>query len=114
MRPTSALRPGRVPDVDRTGDLYAMTFRDVDSELCALICDEPDLLEREFEAIVTAEWPTPPVQSRSVATACEPPDGRAARWDHEPVTRPAHRPHRPGIGGWVRQRSPPLSQHVDG
>jgi hypothetical protein len=79
-----------------------------DEQLLDLICNDPELLTAEFDAIVAAEWPTPPVEHRRHATAAGPPDRTLGRLTLE-VTTLASRPRHPGIGGWARERSPPRS-----
>jgi hypothetical protein len=78
----------------------------VDEKLIDLICDDPDLLAAEFDALIAAEWPTPPVDRRRHAAACGLPD-TGPPGAHGAGRRPASRPRHPGIGGWARQRSPP-------
>ena len=84
--------------------------RTVDEQFLALICSDEDLLQAEFDAIIAAEWPSPPTTTprRGPADRCPTGDtpGRAYAGDSGPVARPRH----PGIGGWVRQRSPPPRQ----
>jgi hypothetical protein len=72
-----------------------------------LLCADEDLLRAEFEAIVAAEWPSPP--------PAQPAEGNAARRGPprspsstrgRPATPPS-RPRHPGAGDWSRQRSPP-------
>jgi hypothetical protein len=79
-----------------------------DEQLADLICNDPELLAAEFDAIVAAEWPTPPVERLRHATAAGPPDQTLGRLALE-VTTLAARPRHPGIGGWARERSPPRS-----
>src|ERR1700750_2788438 len=84
--------------------------RTVDEQFLDLICSDEDLLQAEFEAIIAAEWPSPPTTTPRPAPAAErPPSGAhraAAALGARPVTRPRH----PGIGEWARQRSPPPRQ----
>ena len=35
--------------------------RSIDEQFLDLLCADEDLLAAEFAAIITAEWPTPPV-----------------------------------------------------
>jgi len=85
------------------GDLTAGTVGD---EFLDLICNDLELLRVEFEAIVAAEWPSPPKLSGRGPTRARPVNREA----HRPV-KGAHaavsQPRRPGIGGSARQRSPP-------
>jgi hypothetical protein len=52
--------------------------RTTDEQFLDLVCADDELLRAEFDAIIAAEWPTPP------------PAGQ----DHEYVDEPAH-PRRP-------------------
>ncbi|HZC54072.1 MAG TPA: hypothetical protein VE441_16460 [Mycobacterium sp.] len=61
----------------------------VDDQFLDLICDDPDLLDAEFDAIIAAEWPEPPTA---------PPPLRSGQV--------RQRSRHPGVGGWARQRSP--------
>lgn len=79
----------------------------VDEEFLQLLCAEEELLRAEFDAIIAAEWPSPP--------PTEPARGAGGqRRPHHPrlrcgdsVAAPPNQPRRPGIGGWAGQRSPP-------
>jgi hypothetical protein len=72
-----------------------------------LLCADEDLLRDEFEAIVAAEWPSPPPG--------QPAEGHPAGRGHEGSPRPPRarpvappsRPRHPGAGERSRQRSPP-------
>ena len=79
----------------------------VEAQFLDLICDDPDLLQAEFDAIIAAEWPDPPGRRRSRGAADGYPHGRGYRRAAEPVGGTAARPRHPGVGGWARQRSPP-------
>lgn len=85
--------------------------RTVDERFLDLICNDQDLLDAEFDAIIAAEWPGPPTDpaGRGV-TGGEHPVSGAARWVSTHVGGAASRPRHPGIGGWARQRSPPPGQ----
>ena len=71
-----------------------------------LVYSDADVVRAEFDAIIAAEWPSRPT----------PVSSRKPAWDfttprHRPrEASPAlpHRPRRPGTGGLVRQRSPPV------
>lgn len=78
----------------------------VDDRFFDLICDDPDLLDAEFEAIVAAEWPVPPPRHRCGGDVEPPGDGPDRRGTVGIDGRPA-RP--PGLirQSSVRQRSPP-------
>jgi hypothetical protein len=92
-----------MPTTPTSGDT---TARPVDAEFLDLICSDADLLAAEFEAIVAAEWPTPPADRPGPRAAGGHPRSAAANPVRSPVPRPQHR----GIDGWARQRSPPLRQ----
>jgi hypothetical protein len=103
---TPATPPGAGPVPTGMVGASVVGSRAIDEELIEVVCDDPDLLAAEFDAIIAAEWPTPPVDSRRQATACGRPDkGTAGVYGDR--RGPASRPHHPGIGGWARQRSPP-------
>jgi hypothetical protein len=78
----------------------------LDETLIELICDDRDLLDAEFDAIIAVEWPTPPVECGRIAAACRR-LGRGPAGVYGARRGPASRPRHPGIGGWARQRSPP-------
>jgi len=83
--------------------------RTVDEQFLDLICSDEDLLRAEFDAIIAAEWPSPPTTPRRGAAGERPTSGAhrgAGALGARPVTRPRH----PGIGEWARQRSPPPRQ----
>ena len=73
-----------------------------------LVCSDEDLVQAEFEAIIAAEWPTPPPARpplrRPAFRPPTPPDGHCRQ---APPNRLASRPRHPGIRWWARQRSPP-------
>lgn len=80
----------------------------LEEQFVELVCSDEELVQAEFEAIITAAWSTPP-------PGCPPPR-QPARWPPSPPAghrrrtgpgRPASRSGRPGTGGWTRQRSPP-------
>jgi hypothetical protein len=83
------------------------TAPSVVEQLLDVMFDDPELLAAEFDAIVTAEWPTPPVERRGPTTAADVPDSHARRWIDLALPGMASRPRHPGLGGWARQRSPP-------
>jgi hypothetical protein len=82
----------------------------LDEKLIDLICDDADLLAAEFDAIIAAEWPTPPVECGRLAAAGRHP-GRGSDGVYGPRRGPASRPRHPGVGGWARQRSPPQPEN---
>jgi hypothetical protein len=85
------------------------TTRTVDERFLDLIYGDPDLLAAEFDAIIAAEWPEPRVGRPGRSPAGRHPGRRPARRAAGPVQGLASRPRHPGIGGWARQRSPPLA-----
>jgi hypothetical protein len=94
-----------MPTTPATGDTTART---VDAQFLDLICSDADLLAAEFDAIIAAAWPTPPADGPGRGVAGGQPGSGAGRRAADPVRDPVHRPRHPGIGGRVRQRSPPL------
>ena len=84
----------------------------LEEQFLELVCADPDLLQAEFEAIVSAEWPAPSPQAPPRLPplrrpAGRPPVPRGGDWRGAGLERLASRPRDPGIGGWGRQRSPP-------
>ena len=79
----------------------------VDEQFFDLICNDVELVAAEFDAIIAAEWPTPPPSTpgRGVAGG-QPTDGTARHAVACGGGRSAQ-PSHPGIGGWARERSPP-------
>ena len=80
----------------------------VDEQFLDLISRDADLLTAWFNAVVAAEWPTPPADRPGSGAAGGHPGGGETRRAAGVVRGPVSRPRHPGIGGWVRQRSPPL------
>jgi hypothetical protein len=77
----------------------------IDEQFFALVCSDEQLLRAQFEEIVAAEWPTlRPGPGR--AAGPERSGRRAGRWSRSGGHLPT-RPRHPGVGAWVRQRSPP-------
>ncbi len=84
-----------------------------EEEFLAIVCSDDDLLRAEFDAIIAAQWPSPPPDTpadddpgeRSPGTARRQPTGQA---------RLPNRARHPGIGGWARQRSPPPRDSYNG
>jgi hypothetical protein len=86
---------------------------DVHDEFLASVCADEQLLRDEFDAIIAAEWPdVPPSPSGGEhgLRRGRPNEPRAGSDDHGWLRHRRHRP--PGIGGWVRQRSPPDAAHT--
>jgi hypothetical protein len=94
-----------MPSAPATSDPAART---VDEQCVELICNDPDLLAAEFDAIIAAEWPQPPPDRPARGAASGHPGNGAARRPAQPVRDPVAPPRRPGTGGWARQRSPPF------
>jgi hypothetical protein len=90
-----------------TGDTTART---VGEQFLELICSDRDLLATEFDAIIAAEWHTPPADRPGCSAAGGHPGDRAAHRSVGPVRGLVSRPRHPGVGGWARQRSPPPRQ----
>ena len=84
--------------------------RTVDEQFLDLICSDEDLLRAEFDAIIAAEWPSPPTTTPRRGAAGERPTSGAHRGAGALGARPVTRPRHPGIGEWARQRSPPPRQ----
>jgi len=99
-----------MPTMPGTGDA---TARGIDEQFLDLICRDADLLAAEFDAIIAAEWPTPPANGAGRRAARGYPVRRAAGRAADPIRGPVARPRHPGIGGWARQRSPPPGRPYD-
>ena len=80
--------------------------RTVDEQFLALMCSDEDLLRAEFDAIIAAEWPSPPPRTPRRGAAHRHPASYTHRGGGAPGAEPGW-VRQPGIGGWVRQRSPP-------
>ena len=84
----------------------------VDQKLIDLICDDPDLLAAEFDAIIAAEWPTPPVECGRLATACRPPaEGQPASMTPGAARIPAASPRHRRMGAAALTASARRSDH---
>jgi hypothetical protein len=81
------------------------TTKAVDEQLWALMCADEELLNAEFEAIIAAEWHSPPTHTVGRGAEQRRPDAPVHGRTHplRPPAGPAH----PDIDGWFRQRSPP-------
>jgi len=96
-----------MPTTPGTADTTART---VDEQFLDLIYSDQELLAAEFNAIIAAEWPSPPANPHGRgATDRPPPVGQPTAQPTLPTTR-ASRPQHPDTGGWARQRSPPPRQ----
>jgi len=81
--------------------------RGVDEQFVDLICADQDLIRSEFDAIVAAEWPTPPPTRPRRIPQVERRPRSARRLPPVPVmTRPKD-PGCPAISRWMLPRSPP-------
>lgn len=79
-----------------------------DEQFLDLICSDDEFVQAEFEAIIAAEWPSPPPDRPRRDT----PRGRPPVRGHQYPEPGAQdglplRPRNPGVGTWFRQRSPP-------
>ena len=92
---------GVLDDVTAPADAARST---AEQFLDVLLADE-DLLRAEFDAIVAAEWPSPPpAEPRRRDPADRLPRRHRTR---ARAARLATRPRHPGVGAWARERSPP-------
>ncbi|MEP6650311.1 MAG: hypothetical protein ABJA74_10450, partial [Lapillicoccus sp.] len=78
-----------------------------EEEFLAIVCADEDLLRAEFDAIIAAEWPSPPPDRPEDDDAVQRSPGTARRQPSGGQARLPNRARHPGIGGWSRQRSPP-------
>jgi hypothetical protein len=99
-----------MPTTPATADTAART---VEEQFLDLICNDADLLTAEFDAIIAAEWPNPPVNPPGRGPTGRQPTRPAARRLMTRVRRTVSRPRHPGTGGWARQRSPPFQPRTD-
>jgi hypothetical protein len=74
----------------------------VDEQFVRLIFSDEELLQAEFDALIAAQWP-PPTHEQAGTPVSDAGHGTNA----QAIGR-ATRPHHTGVGGWARQRSPPL------
>ena len=78
----------------------------VDADFWALVCEDEEWLDAEFDAIVSEACETPTRSRRRFSTGTDP-NARARRGRRPPGnTRPWRPGHRPG-GRWRWQRGPP-------
>lgn len=80
----------------------------IEEQFLELVCSDVDLVRGEFEAIIAAEWPTPPPVRPPLRRPAGGPGmpRRGRRWSRRVGHLPS-RPQDPSIGAWSRQRSPP-------
>jgi len=90
----------------------AADTRSVEDQFLDLLLADDELLRAEFDAIIAAEWPSPPstTSPRRGAAHRHPGQPYTHRRGGAPVAGAVARPRHPGIGGWARQRSPPPRQ----
>ena len=81
--------------------------RTVEDQFLDLICSDADLLAAEFDAIIAAEWPSPPANQGTRGAPSGHPGSGAAHRGADSARGTVPPPRHPGIGGWARQRSPP-------
>lgn len=77
-------------------------------EFIELVCSDAEWVAAEFEALIAAQWPTEPpahLPVRRSAGSSRLPGGQ--QWREDLSGPLAHRPWRPGLGEWTRERSPP-------
>ena len=85
-----------MPTTRATRDTRART---VDEQFLDLICSDEDLLRAEFDAIIAAEWSSPPTTTPRHAAAHQRPTNDAPRGAAARIASPVTRPRHPGIGG---------------
>ena len=82
------------------------TSEAVEDEFLAIVCADEQLLQLEFDAIVSAQWGDPPPDDADGDEVCRrTPVQRTSEFSGS--TPPARRSRGPNLGRWVRQRSPP-------
>ncbi len=84
------------------------TAQTVDEQFVELICSDEELLLAEFDAIIAAEWPTPPSRLPRRGPGDHPttPPGDCGSLEAGSGRRTSQ-PRHPGVGAWGRPRSPP-------
>ena len=92
----------------------AAPVRPVEARLANLICSDPDLLQAEFDAIISAEWDSdgPPGGPRQPPALRPPSPGPPATADHS-HPRPPGPPATPRLQRRAGQRAPPSSPIPD-
>lgn len=82
-------------------------------EFAELVYSDDQWVQAEFDALITAAWPTPPRTPGPGVTGPPtrfphlPGPGHGRVWPAAEPPWPHRDPRRPGTGGWGRQRSPP-------
>lgn len=77
-----------------------------EEEFLAIVCSDQDLLRAEFDAIIFAAWPSPPLDPAAGYDALvNSPDAKPNSPGSDLPQQAG--PHHPGTGGRSRQRSPP-------
>jgi hypothetical protein len=85
-----------------------------DEQFLELLCANEDLLRDEFDAIIAAEWPSPPPAEPDHGTRAKRGPRRGRHRREANATRLPNQPRHPGIGRWARQRSPPPAAATTG
>jgi hypothetical protein len=75
-------------------------------EFLVIVCADPELLRAEFDAIVAAEWPSPPSVSSDAGDAPKRSRRAAQRRQDAGDARPCLL-DQPGVVRWSWERSPP-------
>jgi hypothetical protein len=91
-------------------DLRGDVTRGSNVQFLDLICADDELVQAEFDAIIAAEWPSPPPDrprrhnpgSRHPGRRGQHPAPSGPDGDGLPL-----RPRHPGVAAWSRPRSPP-------
>ncbi len=97
-----------MPQITRTDGSTATATGGSDEQFLELLCTDEDLLRAEFDAIIAAGWPSPPPAAPARRVGAERRPRRVRRRGEGSLTALASWPRHPGVGGWARQRSPPL------
>jgi hypothetical protein len=74
--------------------------RRAEEQFLDLLLSEEELLQAEFDAIIAADWSSPPSSSPARDATAEP----RPPWPHA-SSGPAGQPRRPRAAEWVRPRS---------
>lgn len=82
----------------------------VAEDFVELLCADEDLLRDEFDAIIRANWPSPPPAAPDLGSSAGRGQRGALHRREVHAARLPRRPRHPGIGGWMRQRSPPATE----
>jgi hypothetical protein len=85
--------------------------RTVDEQFLALMCSDEDLLRAEFDAIITAEWPSPPTTTPRRGAAHRHPASYAHRRGDAPVAGAVPRPRPPASADGSGNAPPRRGSH---